>query len=127
MPKEKTLTPLAINIRRHRVRLGLSQDELGRIIGVKIETPQGAISGFEMGRRKPNPEMMKKLCELFGVDEVLLRGLVDEEQDRVLQLFKKLKDCGDGKAEEWIKWAEWQIAGEGQPQRQNDKKPKQEE
>lgn len=85
-----------ILIREYRQRLGLTMKELGDKVGVS----EGAISLYELGKRKPNYEMMLKLSEaletdvnhLLGKDlmDDLQRFAVDEDTAYVTKLMKQL-------------------------------------
>ncbi len=52
-----------------RARLGLTQDEFAARIGVS----QGAVSRWEKGRHRPNPEVMIRLGELSGAAPPVLK------------------------------------------------------
>ena len=62
------------NICSERVRLGLTQSELARAIGVSVNT----ISCWETGSYEPNSESLKKLTKLFRCSADYLLGLTDE-------------------------------------------------
>ena len=55
-------------IRSARERLGLSRDELGRILGVSGRT----VSYWESGRKLPSPERTASLAEKLGLSGVEL-------------------------------------------------------
>lgn len=55
-------------IRTARERLGLSRDELGRILGVSGRT----VSYWESGRKLPSPERTASLAEKLGLSGVEL-------------------------------------------------------
>lgn len=60
----------ARNVRANRERLGLSQEELGRKVGLT----NSAVSQWESGRAKPRIGVMKDLSEIFGMSVSELLG-----------------------------------------------------
>ena len=60
----------ADNIRANRERLGLSQEELARRVGLT----NSAVSQWEAGRAKPRIGVMKSLSEIFGMTVSELLG-----------------------------------------------------
>lgn len=59
-----------IRIREKRRAMGMTMKELGRLVGVS----EGAISHYETGRREPDPEMLKRIADVFGVTTDYLIG-----------------------------------------------------
>lgn len=58
-------------LRRLREALGLTQEEMARLLGYS----RGALSLWESGHRVPGADVLNRLHELFGVDvNALLRG-----------------------------------------------------
>ena len=49
-------------IRKHRRSEGLTQEQLGKRLGVSSST----IGMYEQGRRAPNKDMLLKICEEFS-------------------------------------------------------------
>jgi repressor LexA len=60
----------ADNVRANRERLGLSQEELARRVGLT----NSAVSQWEAGRAKPRIGVMKALSEIFGMTVSELLG-----------------------------------------------------
>lgn len=58
------------NVRKNRERLGLSQEELARRVGLT----NSAVSQWEAGRAKPRIGVMKALSEVFGMTVSELLG-----------------------------------------------------
>lgn len=56
---------LGNNIRRFREESGLTQEELGHLLG---DYSSSAISYFEKGKRQPRVEEISMLAEIFQVD-----------------------------------------------------------
>ncbi len=50
-------------MREHRARLGLSQEELARLVGVRRET----IGNLEKGRYNPSLVLAWNIAQVFGV------------------------------------------------------------
>ena len=98
-----------ILIREYRQRLGLTMKELGDKVGVS----EGAISLYELGKRKPNYEMMLKLSEALETDvnhllgKDLMDGLrrysEDEETAYINRLMKRLSKEDKRKAVAMLK------------------------
>ena len=59
---------------KFREAKGLTQKELGRLIGKST----GTIQSWEYGDSYPNAEYVWKLCEFFGCDPNTLLGWYDE-------------------------------------------------
>lgn len=62
-------------VKELRKRAGIQQKELALIVGVA----QPTVSEWELNKKDPSGDRLKKLAEYFGVDElvVLGRGVVD--------------------------------------------------
>ncbi len=56
-------------IKQIRIKLGLSQDEFGRRLGVT----RGAITNIELNKVDPKPLFVDLICREFGVNEIWLR------------------------------------------------------
>lgn len=81
------------NIRFYRKRAGLTQADLGKILGVG----KSNISMYETGDRTPPLDIIKKMAEIFGVDINTLTGFAPSpdskdnltvEERVVLDLFR---------------------------------------
>lgn len=66
---------LGANVRRLRTALGLSQEALGRALGVH----QTHIANIEIGNKTPSLQLVKKFADFFGVsiDEMLAQSSPD--------------------------------------------------
>ena len=62
------------NIKAHRKRMGLRQEDIAEYLGVKREM----ISYYEIGSRAVPLENLNKLADLFGID---LSDLMEENPD----------------------------------------------
>jgi transcriptional regulator with XRE-family HTH domain len=87
-PLRSGATVVDLLVRAHRLRLGLTQEELARRSGVGLRT----IRDLEAGRvRKPRPVTVRLLSDAFGLqgvqrDEFCANALIDKAlpNDRVL-------------------------------------------
>jgi transcriptional regulator with XRE-family HTH domain len=59
-----------------RKEKGLTQAELAKAIGVE----QGAVSKWEIGRAKPEPQHVERLSKFFSVDEDYILGAIQDER-----------------------------------------------
>ena len=57
-------------VRELRKRAGIQQKELALIVGVA----QPTVSEWELNKKDPSGERLKKLAEYFGVDELVILG-----------------------------------------------------
>lgn len=62
------------NICSERARLGLTQVELAKRVGVSVNT----VSSWETGSFEPNSSSIKQLAKLFDCSTDYLLGLTDE-------------------------------------------------
>ncbi len=81
------------NLRNLRTQKGLTLKELGQELGVSGNT----ISGWELGNKEPNMDMIKVIAEFFTVSvDYLLQHEVLESEDHkeaiVQQLARELAD-----------------------------------
>lgn len=96
-------------IREYRNRLGMTMKELGDKVGVT----ESAISLYELGKRKPDYEMLLKLSEALETDishllgkslySDLQRFAQDEDEVYVSNLMKRLSKDDKKKAVAMLK------------------------
>jgi transcriptional regulator with XRE-family HTH domain len=72
-------------LRRLRVELDLTQDELGKKLGYGRTT----ISAYESGRNEPSYDDLKKLSDLFCVSVDYLVGTTTIKRGRILHFCNK--------------------------------------
>lgn len=60
-------------IRDLRIQFGWKQDDLA----LRLQTSRQAIGNYENGLRKPDPETLCKLCDIFGCTADYLLGRSD--------------------------------------------------
>ena len=80
----KAVTPIARRLREERLRLGLSQQQLGEAIGLD---PGGAgvrINQYEQGVHTPNFAFIKQIADVAGVDACYFYA----EDNRVAELIR---------------------------------------
>lgn len=86
-------------LRERRLKMGLTQEQLGKIIGVS----KSVISYYELGERAPSPEVLLEFAEFFGIstDQLLGRkgitmisadGLTESDIDAVNTLIDHLRN-----------------------------------
>jgi transcriptional regulator with XRE-family HTH domain len=111
---------IAEDIRRERLRLGLSQRDLANEVGIN----RTAIQRYENGTRTPNAEMLRKLGDAFGrvqrreskrTNADMVRGMSDEELVAFLtavETFAAFREVS-GTTSFWRKWlsrpAGWRV------------------
>ena len=69
---------LARKLTRIRKKLGLSQSEMIRALGLADELRQSHISGFELGTREPSLIVLLRYARLAGVST---DALIDDKLD----------------------------------------------
>lgn len=109
------------NIKHHRKENGLTQEELGALIGISGV----AIMRYEKGQREPKQETLMKIAKALGVH---LRDLVDqsvwaefdqqhptagEELARYKAVNKYLEEMGFTVSERVTKWHDEKMDDEG--------------
>lgn len=70
-------------LRNLRVVKGLSQEELGKVLGYQ----RSAISGYEVGRNQPSYEVLNKISEYFNVSIDYLLGSDDKKDPDFIDLL----------------------------------------
>lgn len=81
-------------IRKYRKKLGISQKELAKRIGVS----NGRVSNWEQGLNRPDADMLPELCHALNVSPSLLLGVKltkDELSDtewRIIQAYREKTD-----------------------------------
>ena len=81
-------------IRKLRISQGLTQGELGRLLGVSPST----VGMYEQGRRQPDSTMLVKLCEVFSVSTDSLLGICEttmEATDIIRAMSNRIR-CDKG-------------------------------
>jgi len=79
---------LGDQIKRFRVEKGISQEELGKAIGVSKQ----AVSSYETGVRDPNPEQRHKLADFFEITEAELFGSQPIDKSLSPEILEALQD-----------------------------------
>lgn len=76
-----------MNLRKMRTRIGITQTELARRMGVR----QNTITQWELGNRQPRAEMLPKLADTLGctLDELLRAARAAEEKNPAAPAEKK--------------------------------------
>lgn len=84
---------LGINIRKEREARKLTQDELGKILGVSKQT----VSSWEKGDKKPRVDKLNNLAELFNtsVDALLEKTSVPDESEKYYKIAKEIYELDE--------------------------------
>lgn len=109
------------NIKRHRNEKGLTQEELGNLLGISGV----AIMRYEKGQREPKQETLIKIAKVLGVH---LRDLLDQsiweefdrqhadeigETNKYLSFLRLLEDMGFTVSKQVTKWHDKEVDDEG--------------
>lgn len=104
-------------IREYRKKRNLTQKQLGELSG----TSESTIKQYELGKRQPRIEQLKKIAEALGVTEWhIMYGMTDEEvfakrreniknyaqkwqEQELLKNYAELNKKGQQKAFEYVK------------------------
>lgn len=107
---------LYLEIRKERMKQGLSQKQLGEMVGL----PQQAINRIEQGQRKLDIELFEKLCQALKTEKIgsynknIAQALKNatitthtlygdpEKSERINSFFEMLNDSGQDKAIEQV-------------------------
>lgn len=89
-----------LRLREARKRAGLTQEELGKLIGCAKTT----ITGYETGKSEPNMNVLSKMMEVLGVDanfifqdemrEQYEHQATPEEMENIISKYRKLDNRG---------------------------------
>ena len=85
-------------------RLKLLRDKKGykqQFVADKIGVRSNTLSGYETGSRSPDPEMIKKLAELYGVTTDYLLGHSDKPNQTEEEEFQAF--INDPELERWYR------------------------
>lgn len=82
------MTPLSNRLKSTRERRGLTQEQVSEKINVEI----GTLSGYERAYRKPSPDMLLKLADLYRVSTDYLLGRVDNPTDELVPITTEPPD-----------------------------------
>lgn len=82
---------LAEKLLQIRLKLGLSQNELIKILGLDKDLTQSRISGYELGTREPSLPTLLKYARVVGVSTDVL---IDDGIDLPKQIPANVKSEG---------------------------------
>lgn len=94
---------LAERLRTEREYLGLSQDQVARV----LELPRAAVSAFETGRRKVSSVELARLAKLYGTTPNRLLGSEMPADDRTTRLFRATKKLSDHDKDQVLRFVEF--------------------
>lgn len=79
---------LYLKLREERIKRGMSQKELGDLVGV----PQQVINRLEQGQRKLDVELFEKICRALAIKRIGVFGI-----DLVVDYYKTEPELGEPK------------------------------
>lgn len=91
---------LGNNIKKEREARKLTQNELGKILGVSKQT----VSSWENNTKKPRVDKLNAIAELFNttVDDLLEKELVPKAEEKYYKIAKEIYEL-DKEDREFIK------------------------
>lgn len=104
-------TVLAERLRAEREYLGLSQDQVARV----LELPRAAVSAFETGRRKVSSIELARLAKLYGTTPDRLLGSEAPVDERTTRLFRATKKLSDHDKDQVLRFVEFLSNAEATP------------
>lgn len=84
---------IARNIKRLRIKQGLSVDDVGAVVGKSGKT----VSAWEVGRGQPDADTLIELCRLFKVDVNAFYGATEQpskDEEHLLFIYRSLNELG---------------------------------
>lgn len=94
---------LAERLRTEREYLGLSQDQVARV----LELPRAAVSAFETGRRKVSSVELARLAKLYGTTPNRLLGSEMPVDDRTTKLFRATNKLSEHDKDQVLRFVEF--------------------
>lgn len=94
---------LAERLRFEREYLGLSQDQVARV----LDLPRAAVSAFETGRRKVSSVELARLAKLYGTTPDRLLGSEAPVDERTTRLFRATKKLSDHDKDQVLRFVEF--------------------
>lgn len=88
---------LGIRLKQERERLGLTQEDVAKRVGITA----AALSNYERGIRDPDTELLAKLANVYGVSTDYLLGLVDDPNP--VQLAANTNEQTKDRLPDWVK------------------------
>ena len=76
-----------MNLKTKRKQMRMTQKEMGQLLGIT----QVSYGNYELGKRQPKPETLKKMARIFGcsVDELLEDNGCENDKTRVRKETRK--------------------------------------
>lgn len=79
---------LAERLRALRESVKLSQEKMGRLVGMK----QSSVNRYESGQSDPSPETLLRYADYFGVSLDYIFGRTDKPQGKLYECKPKLEE-----------------------------------
>ncbi|HBJ6681124.1 TPA: helix-turn-helix domain-containing protein [Salmonella enterica subsp. enterica serovar Muenchen] len=73
-------------LKEARKSVGMSQEKLSRLVGIKGVNPRSRLSSYEQGRSEPPFELMVKMAKVLGVPEYYFYTIDDAVAREMLGL-----------------------------------------
>lgn len=86
---------LARRLKEARLRLGVSQEKLGRLAGIDESSASARMNQYERGKHSPDFSLMQRLARILNMP-VSWFYTDDDDMARMLEIFFRL-DAGDRK------------------------------
>lgn len=88
MKNNQSILPQRLKIAREK--MGLTQEQVAKQLNIEI----GTLSGYELGRRRPNTDILAKIASIYNVSSDYLLGLTNQfnitSKDELLEQFMKM-------------------------------------
>lgn len=106
--------PIPVRLKEARLRAGLTQKQLGVMIGMDESSASGRMNHYEKNRHTPDIRTLRQLAEVLGVplnyffcdDEKSARLAIeidkrpDAQKDQLLALIESFQAAAEGKFDE---------------------------
>ncbi|TMS58918.1 helix-turn-helix transcriptional regulator [Imbroritus primus] len=76
-------------LKEARKRAGLSQEALGRAAGLDEMSASTRMNRYELGKRVPDPELVKRIAAVLNLPAAYFYAVKDEEAE-LLAMFHRL-------------------------------------
>jgi transcriptional regulator with XRE-family HTH domain len=78
------MTVFGTRLKQARLRLGVSQEQLGVLAGIDEASASARMNRYEVGSRMPNPDLAETLAKVLGVPTPYLYAKQDDIAELLL-------------------------------------------